>query len=54
MDDMSTVPSLTAVEYRLTLHVASLGDAQYLRIRRVHSAGMCTKHCIVNLNKLTT
>ena len=31
MDDMSVVPSLAAVDSRLTLHVASLGDAQYLR-----------------------
>ena len=30
------------------------GRTVFARIRRVHSAGMCTKHCIVNLNKLTT
>ena len=31
MEDLSVVPRLAADESRMTLHVASLGDAQYLR-----------------------
>ena len=54
MDDMSIVPRL-AFESRLTLEfVAWLGYAKVMRNKGVHSAGMCTKHYIVNLNKLTT
>ena len=55
MDDMSVVPSLAAVDSRLTLEfVAWLGQAKVRAcVRRVQVKGVSTSHYTVNINKLT-